>query len=66
MPVKDLSDSPPPTVQELMAISEMWKRYGPSLPDWLTSRKNDGGEMAPLSSGPKPTPMIDGAEAALE
>jgi len=66
MPLKDLSGSPPPTVQERMAIKEMWKRYGPSLPNWLTSRKDDGGEMAPLPSGPKPTPMVGGAEVTSE
>ncbi|BCI69388.1 hypothetical protein SPKIRA_02180 [Sphingomonas paucimobilis] len=43
-----------------------WKRYGPSLPNWLTSRKDDGGEMAPLPSGPKPTPMVGGAEVTSE
>ncbi len=66
MPVKDLTGSPPPTVEELALIDGMWKRYGPPLPQWLTGRDGDEPDPVLHPFGPRPDPMPGGAELDAE
>lgn len=66
MPVKDLTGSPPPSEEEKIRINDMFKCWGPPLPDWLRFRGNGGIEPLPSPSDPKPAPMTGGAEDNIE